>query len=107
MTTSESYAMLDFSENITLSTKAKPLLISRTDKWVVCNDELIEKPDKKKRRRLDPGESSDYTSCDQAYMLVYRLEKEVSPMQPSRAIMDKVEEDNATLETEMNDRKFQ
>jgi len=40
-------------------------------------------------------------------MLVYRLEKEVSPIQPSRAIMAKVEEDNATLETEMNDRKFQ
>ena len=57
--------------------------------------------------RFDPDEANSYVSCDQAYMLVYRLEKDVQPVQPSKAIMDKVEEDNATLDIEMDDRKYQ
>jgi hypothetical protein len=57
--------------------------------------------------RLHPDEANDYVSCDQAYMLVYRLKKDVEPVQPSRAIVDKVEEDNATLDIELDDRKFQ
>jgi hypothetical protein len=72
----------------------------------VCNDEVIEKPDRAKRRKTDPAcEDDGYISSNQAYMLVYRLEREEAAMQPPKAIMDKVNEDSAEAQGEIMERK--
>ena len=89
------------------SRKHRPDSNFRAGKWITCNDEVIEKPDKKKKMRFDPDEPDQYVSSDQAYMLVYRLEKDIEPIQPSEAILSKVDEDNARLDTEMDNRKLQ
>lgn len=76
--------------------------------WIVCNDEVIEKPDRAKRRKPDPDlPDDDYISCSQAYMLVYRLERDEKAMPPSETIMDKVLEDSAKIRRQLIERKRQ
>ena len=87
------------------STLALPLLTGRAEQWLVCNDELVEVPQKSKKRKVDvKSEQADQVTCDSVYMLVYKRDSEVAPIDPPRAILEKVEEDDQALDRELGER---
>ena len=66
--------------------------------WLHCSDESITRADRKKAR-LD-----DYSSKD-AYILVYKRQEDVFPIDPSRAIVARVMERNAAFDKDFASRE--
>ncbi len=79
--------------------------------WYACNDEEVTKQSEpvRKKAKLDtedaaPRPSDGNRTSKDAYMLVYKRESKVDPIDPSAAVMSKVEEENAATNEELLER---
>ena len=77
------------------------------EEWYNCNDEVVTKKGDPPKKRLklssDSSDGKGETSRD-AYMLVYKQDLDVQPIEPPKEILDIVEAENASFRADLDEK---